>query len=361
MKNGNVETAVPSNVELEATNRCNTRCLHCPREAISRPLGTMSWQTFRTVADKLFTCRHIRSVSFSGMGEPTLNPLLTRFIAYLSGRFSTSLTTNASTLTSEMVEGWVDAGLGEVVVSFGGHSPELYRRMMGGLSLESAEPKIRDLVRLSNGRIRVSANVSVTLQNRAHLPQIRERLRDLGIYEIAFSLCHSRGGHLQDPLICDTPLPPVGDRRCDIFAATLYVAWNGKALACCHDLGGEAQVGDLLTEDLSAILGRRWRLQQGGVRFPMCKSCNDAYRFFRDPTPDRKPLSEWIYALYDDQDPRTPKLMQVVRRQESRIAELEQLVAGYERGRFMRLMSWVHRTRCQIRNSVLGKRHTERF
>jgi len=79
------------------------------------------------------------------------------------------------------------------------------------------------------------------------------------------------------------------------------------------------------------------------------------YRFGRDQTPDRKPLSEWIYALYEDQTSETPGLKGVIRRQEARIAELEELVTGYERGCPMRFMGWVHRTRRQVQGIVRGK------
>lgn len=39
-------------IEIEATNLCNTRCLHCPHEAISRPSGRMAWEVFQRLADQ---------------------------------------------------------------------------------------------------------------------------------------------------------------------------------------------------------------------------------------------------------------------------------------------------------------------
>ncbi len=335
-------------IEIEATNRCNTHCLHCPREAITRPQGMMSWDTWQIIADKISTL-DVQAVDFSGMGEPTLNPLLPRFVSYFSPKMLTMITTNASTLTPAKIQDLIDAGLGQVMVSFNGHRADLYGLMMGGLDLEKVEQRIQDLVRLSKGKTQVMANVSVTKQTRPHLAAIKARLHRLGVRQVTFSLCHSRGGHLKDASICDTPIPEIGDGRCDIFAGTLFVAWNGQVLACCHDLGGEGVIGDLVTEEVETILGKRQQIMETGVRFPMCKECNDMYRFTLDATPDAKPLSEWIYSLYGSADEGADKLMEVIRRQESRISELEQVVAAYEHGRFIRFTKWLRRVSAKLR------------
>ena len=338
-------------VEIEATNRCNTRCLHCPREALSRPMGTMSWDVFRSVADQFLRDGQFGAVYFSGMGEPTLNPELPRFVGHLRGQIATSLTTNASTLTLPKVGELVDAVLGQAVVSFCGDDQELYQLMSGGLSLAKADQRIRELVTRGAGKLRVSANVSVAQPNQGRLPQIRAHLEDLGVHDITFAMCHNRGGHLDDPGVCQTPLPSSGQGRCDVFADTVYVAWNGQVLSCCHDLAGQGVVGDLTSEGLEQILVRKQHIVQTGVQFPMCGRCNDMYRFERDSTPDGRPLSEWIYGLYGHPGGPHGELLDVVRRQEARIRVLEQLVGGYERGRFIRFTRWLRRVQ-----RTLGRR-----
>jgi hypothetical protein len=335
-------------VEIEATNQCNTHCRHCPREAIARPHGRMSWETFCRVADEVLTQGDVEAVDFSGMGEPLLNPLLARFVARLSPHLDTLVTTNAALLTREQAAALIDAGLGTAIISYNGHTSSLYAEMMGGLSIERADANIRYLVRAAAGQVRVVANVSVTPQTRIFLPQIQARLHDLGVEEASFSLCHNRGGYLEDATACDAGFLPVGRERCDIFADTLFVAWNGDVLACCHDLAGEGKIGSLCSESIQAIVQERQRLLAQGLPFPMCEKCNDTYRIGRDPTPDRRPLSEWIYALYSERDADEAGLMEVVRRQEARIDELEALIERIQQGRFMRLMRWVHRTRQRI-------------
>ncbi|PJF46591.1 MAG: radical SAM protein [Chloroflexi bacterium] len=370
-------------VEIEATNECNTRCLHCPHETITRPKGKMTWETFQVVADKVLAYGKTQAIDFAGMGEPTLNPHLPRFIAYFKGKIPTYITTNASALTPKNVERLIEAGLGTLIISYNGADAETYELMMGGLNFERAEKYIAHAVQLAQGRMRVVANVSVTRQTRPKLAEIRRRLNDLGIEKISFSLCHNRGGHLKGDGICDTPIPPRSIKQCDIFDYTLFVAWTGEVLACCHDLDGVGKIGNLVTQPLEDIVRYKEGLRGQGAIFPMCATCNDLYRFSGQANIAGTPVSEWVYALHADQSElanlyiaalrQRDALVEAQRAQtdqarseaeqykqqlaevESRLAALEAraqraeaLVSAYEQGRFIRLVRTLKRATGQI-------------
>ena len=330
---------------IEATNRCNTRCMHCPHESITRPMGMMTWGDYQVIADKILAYGRTRMVDFTGMGEPILNPNLARFIEYLKGRLTTWITTNASALTSRNIDKLIEAGLGTIVVSFNGADAATYELMMGGLSFQRAQAHLQDLVQRATGRIKIMANVSVTQQTRSQLKEIRRYLENIGVSEVNFSLCHSRGGHLKDRGICTTLMPPISLERCDVFHDTLFVAWNGDVLACCQDLDGVARLGNLVTDSLVGIDQFKSSLQGKGAAFAMCAECNDMYRFSHDSTPDGQPLSEWIYELYAAESEPSARLVNLVHQREAQLREAEQrarkteeLVAAYERGRFVRFM-----------------------
>lgn len=335
-------------IEIEATNYCNTHCIHCPRESITRPMGKMDWLTFRTIVDRITSDSTPDLVNFSGMGEPTMNPLLPDFVGYLSPRVSAvQVTTNASNLGYDLIVDLIDAGLDKLFISFNGHVEDLYKTMMGGLSLERVTENIKCFFSLAQGKVQVLANVSVTKLNRDCLPEIKEYLQDLGVQDIFFSQCHNRGGHFLDSSVCSTSMPPFSENYCDVFADTLFVTWNGKVLSCCHDLKGEATVGDLNTESMDQIFTKKRAVIQEGVNFPMCKDCNDLYRFMGAPTPDGSPLSRWIYELYAEEDERAAKLVEVIDRRNQRIRELEQLVLEYERGWCIKTINWLRKTFCK--------------
>jgi len=295
-------------VEIEPTNQCNTRCLHCPHEAISRPSGKMTLDTYQAVLEQIKSwCidqTFDLSIEFAGMGEPLLNPLIYQFIQDASTGAHTSVTTNVSALTTANVKKLVDAGLHQLTISYNGNDPAVYELMMGGLNFDRTRQNIAAAFAIARGsQMTIAANVSVAEPTEPQLAQIRKFLESSGIDTMYFSKCHNRGGFLKGTTICSTPQPPVESERCDIFANTLFVAWTGDVLSCCHDLGGENKIGDLISRDLPSILERKAHIAVQGVHFRICATCNDMQRFMQDRTPDGRWLSEWVYDLYTPEQP----------------------------------------------------------
>lgn len=293
--------------EIEATNHCNTRCLHCPHEAISRPRGMMQWETYEAIVAKIKAYANGKpfALSFSGMGEPLLNPQIYRFIAHVSPYAFTSFASNGAALTEQNVRKLIEAGLDTVFLSFNGDDRESFATMMGGLSYERVLQNMRNAVKLANGsRLKIRANVSITKANQDRISRIGDMLADEGVSPVTYSLCHSRGGNLRDSSVCDTPPMPVERWTCDVMQNTLFVDWRGKAFICDHDLHGEYGLGDLMTESLEAVLERRQKLLDDGVSFDICRGCNDIMRVGGSP-----PLQsgaggifrDWIYQLYRDE------------------------------------------------------------
>ncbi len=354
-------------IEIEATNLCNARCLMCPREALSRPKGRMTWPTFQAVADRALAFGQTRSFSFSGFGEPLLNRDLVSFIAYVSPHVETMLTTNGFLLDEPTIAGLLEAGLHHLVISFDGADAETYERIMVGLDFERTQAAVRRLVALDNPRLELTANVTVSKLTRDLLPVIKAHLNQLGIEDITYSLCHSRGGWLRDRTICSTPPPPPTE-RCDIFARTTFVAWDGSVLACCQDLGGEGFMGNLSQMSMQELADQRARVMEEGVSFPMCAECNDFYRLSDDQPPPGATLNEWIYRLYESEDSRQAGLTQALRSTEHELASvraerdalqeetihLRRLVSDYENGRFMRLMRWFQAQRKRLSKQSRG-------
>jgi sulfatase maturation enzyme AslB (radical SAM superfamily) len=294
--------------ELEATSICDIRCLHCPHEAIARPGGRMSWECFTSIVEKIraHTKGERFSLSFSGMGEPMLNPLIYKFVSHVSADAKTSFATNGSALTEENVRRLAEAGLEMIYLSFNGDDPEIFAQMTGGLPFDRILQNARQSVAGARGhRLRIAANVSITKANQHRVTRIERLLEKEGIGPIAFSLCHERGGNLRDPEVCDTP--PMGlDRwRCDVLENTLFVDWRGRAHICDHDLRDEYELGDLTTESLEAILGRRKQLLDDGCSLQICRRCNDILKaggIYPLESRAGGNFRDWIHYLYQDMD-----------------------------------------------------------
>jgi radical SAM protein with 4Fe4S-binding SPASM domain len=293
--------------ELEATNFCNTRCLHCPHETITRPTGRMSWETYATVIEKIRG--HAKgerfSVSFSGMGEPLLNPLLCRFIEHIAADAVTSFASNGAALTEGNVSRLIAAGLDTLFLSFNGDEPEVFARMMGGLDYETILGRVRRAVALAEGtRLKLRANISITKANQDRVSRIKAQLEAERVGPISFSLCHNRGGNLRDSAVCDTPPMPAPQPTCDVTEHTLFVDWQGRAHICDHDLHGEYELGDLTREPLATILARRQSLLADSSAPKICQHCNDIMRAGGSfPLASRAGgiFRDWIYDLYREQ------------------------------------------------------------
>jgi hypothetical protein len=84
---------------------------------------------------------------------------------------------------------------------------------------------------------------------------------------------------------------------------TLFVDWEGKAHICDHDIHGEYLLGDLMTEPLAAILGRRQRLLDDSSSLAICRGCNDIMRVGGTwPLESRGGgnFRDWVYYLHQD-------------------------------------------------------------
>jgi hypothetical protein len=118
------------------------------------------------------------------------------------------------------------------------------------------------------------------------------------------------------------PLP--GTTRCDIFDNTLFLAWNGDVLACCHDLDGVAKLGNLVTDDIADLDQLKSGLRGKGAIFAMCAACNDMYRFGNDQLPDQQSLSSWVYEFYAAGSEPSAKVVNLLREREAQLQQAEQ-------------------------------------
>jgi len=206
----------------------------------------MDLQTYQTIMNKVIEYAPSFCVVYSGVGEPLLNPSIYDFITYVAQRGRTSIITNGSVLTPEIVQRLIDAGIDQITVSFNGAEKGLYELMMGGLNFEQARLNLEKAVQMTRNTLTViGANVSVTRQTQGNLVAIQSYLEGIGIKCIYFSLCHNRGGFLKDDTVCNTPLPPSDRERCDLFRDIMFVSWTGEVLSCYHDLAGANTLGNL--------------------------------------------------------------------------------------------------------------------
>ena len=125
--------ALPRQLYIEVTNRCNSLCKSCPLTYDHflewEPKHHLSFEQFRAIVDQVPV---IQRAVLHGIGEPLMNPELPRIIAHLKERGSHVLfNTNAVLLDQTRGDAVVAAGLDELRVSLDALTPSLYAHLRG--------------------------------------------------------------------------------------------------------------------------------------------------------------------------------------------------------------------------------------
>jgi MoaA/NifB/PqqE/SkfB family radical SAM enzyme len=269
-------------VDLELTNRCENRCVVCPREALARPKGIMDPQTFSEVARILGEQKSL--VSLSGMGDPLLHPHLLDFCRELRDRGAdVHVLMNARSLTRYADPGnLVLAGPNTISVSFPSSRKEVFHRLCPGVSFEHALDAVRTLIRLARGRVLIRVSGIRTRINKDEGAEFVRFWKAEGV-QAGLMDCHGRGGNLA---ASDLYIPrdrglPSG--RCGLFAFHTFVTWQGDVLACCHDLTGETRLGNLVEEGAKEIGNRKAQILREGRMFELCSRCDEPLRLCEVP------------------------------------------------------------------------------
>jgi MoaA/NifB/PqqE/SkfB family radical SAM enzyme len=181
-------TALPRQLYIEVTNRCNSLCASCPLTYDHflpwEPKRHLSWARFRQVVDQLPA---IDRVVLHGIGEPLLNRELPQMIAHLKTRGAHVLfNTNGVLLDQRRGDALVEAGLDELRVSLDAVTPELYHQLRGIDKLAQIVANVRAFIARHGGHERPRVSLwMVGMQENLHQLLAFVRLgAELGVPEV---------------------------------------------------------------------------------------------------------------------------------------------------------------------------------
>jgi MoaA/NifB/PqqE/SkfB family radical SAM enzyme len=227
--------ALPTQIYLEVTNRCNSLCVSCPLTYDHflrfEPKHHLSWGQFRHVVDQL---PQIDRAVLHGIGEPLLNPELPRFVAHLKQRGAHVLfNSNGLLLDERRGDALVEAGLDELRVSIDAVTPELYHRLRGIDKLPQILANLRAFVARHGGqhRPRLSLWLVGMQENLEQLPDFVRLGAELGVPEI----------YLQRLVYFGTG-EPIAEGTTMIPEQSLYGALEqrqAELIAACEELARE--------------------------------------------------------------------------------------------------------------------------
>jgi len=178
-------------LQVESSIGCNLRCIMCPWEDVrsrAENHGHMSEKVWEAIFPHL---PEIRSIDFTGGGEPLLQPLLLDWLAQTkSAGCDAGFLTNGMLLKEEVSDRLLDIGLNWIGISIDGADRETYEMIRRGARFETICANIRYLTgRRINELPEVMINFVIMRSNYHQLEKIIELARDLGVDQVNFKQC----------------------------------------------------------------------------------------------------------------------------------------------------------------------------
>lgn len=274
---------------LEITNICNLSCTFCHKTA--RTPRTMTEAEFDALTDRLSGIRHLY---FHLMGEPTIHPLLPRFIAIAKAKgFLPMLTTNGSLLAKKGED--LLANLPHKI-SISLHAPAANAAFADPAYLSTAIDFARQAsaagciiaLRLWNlGSAEEAENAPILETLHAAFPGEWAPVRRGNGFVLAEKLFLEWGEQFDWPDPAAPALPADAPLFCHGLRDQIGVLVDGTVVPCCLDADGNLALGNLFEMPLAEILAtpRANAIYNGFTRHraaeELCRRCGYARRFTR--------------------------------------------------------------------------------
>lgn len=293
----------PVVAQIEPTSMCNLRCEMCIRDKIGVPIGTMNFEDFKKILEKL-DC--LFKIHLSGQGEPLLNKDFFKMIEYANQRgILVNTNTNATLLDEEAVQHICNVDIGEIGISLESSREKIYEKIRKGAKWKIVIENIKNLTKMLEEKKKktiVSFAVTILKENFDEIPKFIELAKEVGIKKVVFQTMQNKEDYkskysdkakkqavydLTDKikekmeearelagkngimLIFDE-----GKRNsvgCVWPWRSIYITWNGNVTACCKILNyRNPYFGNILKDDF-------WSLWNGKT-----------YQEFRTLLKDRK-------------------------------------------------------------------------
>lgn len=289
--------AYPLAIAIETSNDCNSKCIICPRQELTRPVGNMSIVLFNKIIDELYTQGvQLRKLFLHWMGEPLMNPRIAEMIDYSQHKQVAEIIvmgTNAIRLEGETSHDIISAGLDEIFISLDANTPQTYKKIKGNdVHFHTIEHNIREFIKLKQSM-------------QSHKPYIRLKMlkSELNTHEIDdfidkwqglvdevyveedLNLWNGTSQLVNSALKNDINLDENDQKNqnrypCERLWYQLAISMDGKVVPCIADWNMSSIVGDVSNQNLFDIWNqsvlvnmRRAHLEQQFGAVKMCEKC----------------------------------------------------------------------------------------
>ncbi len=311
----------PSYIQIEPTNRCNQRCVMCPRnDKLDVPIGDMNLEDFKKIINKLPT---VRNLLLNGLGEPLLNKDLPRMINYASSRgINVSINSNCALINKSLAKELIKSGLVLIKISMDSSDSQVYQ----SIRRAPMEPVIRGIKNLVEAREEMKTQYprlwfnSIIMRNNAkELIDILRLAEELRIDSVRFKPLDIWGmEHNKEMIVKKNELKKIIEktlesakninvnhnlkkllRDFDIYYrpkekipcyspwTELYIQYYGGVRLCCEFFSQKYDIDNILKDNFKEIWNGpkmqqiRKEFIKGNTYFSVCQTCNRFQRNIR--------------------------------------------------------------------------------
>lgn len=257
LEEGDIETRIPTNSDMrfEVSTLCNYKCIICPHHKLIRKKEIMSLDMFKYLFDKINEeTDQYTTITFPGMGEPTLDKTLLDKIAYVKSRkldMEVTFITNASFLTPERWMHLEDLGVTSVRISFYGNDAESYAEVMGIRNKNAFEKVCNNLIEISKIKKKTKLLLTMNIINNEYNIVPEEWIK---FWEEKADLIEVWAPHNWVDSVKFRKVQEKQMKTCGRpFDGPLQVQVDGTVNMCCFDYDGHLTLGDLKTQSLQEI------------------------------------------------------------------------------------------------------------
>lgn len=178
-------------LQVESAIACNLKCVMCPWREITKNAenrGLMSAEVWSAIRPYL---PEVKSIDFTGGGEPLLQPKLPEWIAEAKAAgCETGFLSNGLLLKKEKLQQILDAGVDWICISMDGADAEMYERIRIGSNFERVCANVANIAELRTGVVPKTMINFVLMDLNFHQVEDMVRLTArLGADQINFKQC----------------------------------------------------------------------------------------------------------------------------------------------------------------------------
>ncbi len=293
---------MPISYSIEPTNRCNLKCPECPSGlgALTRPLGFMSFETFKNIIDQIKDTGFYIQLYFQG--EPFINKELFPMIKYArENKIYTSISTNGILLKKETVNKILELPPDKIIFSIDGLDEETYQNYRYGGTFREAERGLKLLLNEKKKRKLKKPYVEfqfiVMKQNEHQIDDVKRYGKKIGVNKVTLKTMQvtslesaeyflpvdkkfSRYKIENGKLILKNKLK----NRCFALWRTSVITWDGRIAPCCFDKDVKYELGRINGKNFEDVWNNenfhlfRKQILKNRKAVDICRNCTEGMK-----------------------------------------------------------------------------------